>query len=79
MKFGPVPLTQARGAIVAHSQRVGERMIRQTAPVWRQAAEQGMGCAVTGPLLYMSNLELNATGDSAIAKTFQHDGKRSNP
>jgi len=29
MKFGPVPLEQARGAIVAHSQRVGERMIRK--------------------------------------------------
>jgi molybdenum cofactor cytidylyltransferase len=29
MKFGPVPLEQARGAIIAHSQRVGERMIRK--------------------------------------------------
>jgi molybdenum cofactor cytidylyltransferase len=29
MKFGPVPLEQARGAIIAHSQRIGERMIRK--------------------------------------------------
>ena len=29
MKFGPVPLDEARGAIMAHSQRVGERMIRK--------------------------------------------------
>jgi len=29
MKFGPVPLAEARGAIMAHSQRVGERMIRK--------------------------------------------------
>ncbi len=29
MKFGPVPLDKARGAIMAHSQRVGERMIRK--------------------------------------------------
>ena len=29
MKFGPVPLEEARGAIMAHSQRVGERMIRK--------------------------------------------------
>ena len=26
MKFGPVPLDEARGAIMAHSQRVGDRM-----------------------------------------------------
>ncbi len=31
MKFGPVPLTEARGAIMAHSQKVGERMIRKGA------------------------------------------------
>lgn len=31
MKFGPVPLEEARGAIMAHSQRVGERMIRKGA------------------------------------------------
>lgn len=31
MKFGPVPLDEARGAIMAHSQRVGERMIRKGA------------------------------------------------
>ena len=29
MKFGPVALAEARGAIMAHSQRVGERMIRK--------------------------------------------------
>ena len=29
MKFGPVTLEEARGAIMAHSQRVGERMIRK--------------------------------------------------
>jgi molybdenum cofactor cytidylyltransferase len=29
MKFGPVPLDEARGAIMAHSQLVGERMIRK--------------------------------------------------
>ncbi len=29
MKFGSVPLDEARGAIMAHSQRVGERMIRK--------------------------------------------------
>ena len=29
MKFGPVPLEEARGAIIAHSQRLGERMIRK--------------------------------------------------
>jgi molybdenum cofactor cytidylyltransferase len=29
MKFGPVPLEEARGAIMAHSQRVGDRMIRK--------------------------------------------------
>jgi molybdenum cofactor cytidylyltransferase len=29
MKFGPVPLDRARGAIMAHSLRAGERMIRK--------------------------------------------------
>jgi molybdenum cofactor cytidylyltransferase len=29
MKFGPAPLDEARGAILAHSQRVGDRMIRK--------------------------------------------------
>jgi len=29
MKFGSVPLDEARGAIMAHSQRVGDRMIRK--------------------------------------------------
>jgi molybdenum cofactor cytidylyltransferase len=29
MKFGPVPLDEARGAIMAHSQRIGEKMIRK--------------------------------------------------
>jgi molybdenum cofactor cytidylyltransferase len=29
MKFGAVPLDEARGAIMAHSQRVGEKMIRK--------------------------------------------------
>src|ERR1700748_1507794 len=31
MKFGPTPLDEARGAIMAHSQRVGEKMIRKGA------------------------------------------------
>ena len=31
MKFGAIPLDDARGAIMAHSQRVGERMIRKGA------------------------------------------------
>ena len=31
MKFGPAPLAEARGAIMAHSQKVGERMIRKGA------------------------------------------------
>ncbi|HEX5326903.1 MAG TPA: molybdopterin-binding/glycosyltransferase family 2 protein [Acetobacteraceae bacterium] len=29
MKFGPVPLHEAGGAILAHSQRIGDRMIRK--------------------------------------------------
>ena len=29
MKFGPAPLAEAKGAIMAHSQKVGERMIRK--------------------------------------------------
>ena len=29
MRFGPVPLAEARGAILAHSQRLGERMLRK--------------------------------------------------
>jgi molybdenum cofactor cytidylyltransferase len=29
MRFGAVPLDEARGAIMAHSQRIGERMIRK--------------------------------------------------
>jgi molybdenum cofactor cytidylyltransferase len=29
MKFGAVPLDEARGAIMAHSQRIGDRMIRK--------------------------------------------------
>jgi molybdenum cofactor cytidylyltransferase len=29
MKFGSVPLYEARGAIMAHSQKVGDRMIRK--------------------------------------------------
>ncbi|HET8997920.1 MAG TPA: molybdopterin-binding/glycosyltransferase family 2 protein [Acetobacteraceae bacterium] len=31
MRFGPAPLDEARGAIMAHSQRVGDRMIRKGA------------------------------------------------
>ena len=31
MKFGPAPLEEAKGAIMAHSQKVGERMIRKGA------------------------------------------------
>ena len=37
MKFGPVPLDEARGAIMAHSQRVGERMIRKGSVLDEQA------------------------------------------
>lgn len=37
MKFGPVPLDEARGAIMAHSQRVGERMIRKGAVLDEEA------------------------------------------
>jgi molybdenum cofactor cytidylyltransferase len=29
MKFGPVPLDEAKGTIAAHSQRIGDRMIRK--------------------------------------------------
>ena len=29
MRFGAIPLDEARGAIMAHSQRVGDRMIRK--------------------------------------------------
>jgi len=29
MRFGPVPLNEARGAILAHSQKVGDRVIRK--------------------------------------------------
>src|SRR3954468_13231629 len=29
MRFGPAPLDEARGAIMAHSQKIGERMIRK--------------------------------------------------
>jgi molybdenum cofactor cytidylyltransferase len=29
MKFGPAPLEEAEGAILAHSQKVGDRMIRK--------------------------------------------------
>jgi molybdenum cofactor cytidylyltransferase len=29
MKFGPVPLEEAKGAILAHSQRLGEKMLRK--------------------------------------------------
>ena len=29
MKFGAAPLDEAKGAIMAHSQKVGERMIRK--------------------------------------------------
>ncbi len=31
MKFGPAPLDEARGAIMAHSQRIGDKMIRKGA------------------------------------------------
>ena len=31
MRFGPAPLDEARGAIMAHSQRVGDKMIRKGA------------------------------------------------
>ena len=29
MKFGPVPLEEAKGAILAHSQRLADKMLRK--------------------------------------------------
>jgi molybdenum cofactor cytidylyltransferase len=37
MKFGPAPLDEARGAIMAHSHRVGERMIRKGSVLYEAA------------------------------------------
>ncbi|HET6607241.1 MAG TPA: molybdopterin-binding/glycosyltransferase family 2 protein [Rhodopila sp.] len=56
MKFGPVRLEEARGAIMAHSQRVGDRMIRKGSVLDEAALEalRGTGrtdviCAVLEP------------------------------
>ena len=56
MKFGPMPLDDARGGIMAHSQRVGETMIRKGARLDEAAiaALRGAGrteviCAVLEP------------------------------
>ncbi len=56
MKFGSMPLEEARGGIMAHSQRVGETMIRKGALLDEAAiaALRGMGrteviCAVLEP------------------------------
>src|ERR1700759_1014339 len=37
MRFGPVPLDEARGAIMAHSRKIGERMVRK-GPLLDEAA-----------------------------------------
>ncbi|HVY18122.1 MAG TPA: molybdopterin-binding/glycosyltransferase family 2 protein [Rhodopila sp.] len=56
MRFGPVPLREARGAIMAHSQRVGERMIRKGSVLddaaleaLREAGRTEVICAVLEP------------------------------
>jgi molybdenum cofactor cytidylyltransferase len=56
MKFGPVPLEDARGGIMAHSQRVGERMIRKGAlldeaaiAALREAGRTEVVCAILEP------------------------------
>ncbi len=52
MKFGSVPLDEARGAILAHSQRAGERMIRKGTLLDEAAlaalAEAGAGAPCLG-------------------------------
>ena len=56
MKFGSVPLEEARGAIMAHSQRVGEKMIRkgalleeETITLLREAGRTEVICAQLEP------------------------------
>jgi molybdenum cofactor cytidylyltransferase len=56
MKFGPVPLDHARGGIMAHSQRVGETMIRKGAllddaalAALRDAGRTEVVCAILEP------------------------------
>jgi molybdenum cofactor cytidylyltransferase len=56
MKFGAVPLDEARGAIMAHSQRVGDKMIRKGAlldeaaiAALRQAGRSEVICARLEP------------------------------
>ncbi len=56
MKFGAAPLDDARGAIMAHSQKVGERMIRKGAllddsaiAALREAGRQEVVCARLEP------------------------------
>ena len=39
MKFGAIPLDHARGGIMAHSQRVGQNMIRKGARLDEAAIE----------------------------------------
>jgi molybdenum cofactor cytidylyltransferase len=56
MKFGPMPLDHARGGIMAHSQRVGEIMIRKGAllddaaiAALREAGRSEVICAILEP------------------------------
>ncbi len=56
MKFGPMPLDDARGGIMAHSQRVGETMIRKGARLdddalaaLREAGRTEVICAMLEP------------------------------
>jgi molybdenum cofactor cytidylyltransferase len=56
MKFGPMPLDHARGGIMAHSQRVGETMIRKGARLddaalaaLREAGRTEVICAMLEP------------------------------
>lgn len=56
MKFGPAPLDEARGAIMAHSQKVGEKMIRKGSllddaalDALRNAGRSEVVCAILEP------------------------------
>ena len=56
MKFGSMPLDYARGGIMAHSQRVGETMIRKGARLddaaiaaLREAGRTEVICAILEP------------------------------
>jgi molybdenum cofactor cytidylyltransferase len=56
MKFGPMPLDHARGGIMAHSQRVGETMVRKGAllddaaiEALRAAGRSEVVCAMLEP------------------------------